>query len=84
MPRRTPAAFADPLLADLAGRDFLSPGEVARRLGVSIRTVGRLRDAGDLETVLVGCMPRITVRSYRAYITRQARRSSIRPVERRA
>ena len=83
MPRRAPAA-SDPLLTDLAGRDFLSPGEVARRLDVSIRTVGRLRDAGDLETVLVGCMPRITVRSYRAYITRQTRRSALRPVERQA
>ena len=77
MPRRAPAAPPDPLLTDLAGRDFLSPGEVARRPDVSIRTVGRLRDAGDLETVLVGCMPRITVRSYRAYILRQSRRSSI-------
>jgi hypothetical protein len=51
---------------------------------VSIRTVGRLRDAGELETVLVCCMPRITVRSYRAYIARQTRRSALRPVERRA
>lgn len=75
---------AQPLLNDLAGRDLLAPGDVAKRLGVSIRTVGRLRDAGELETVLVCCMPRITVRSYRAYIARQTRRSALRPVERRA
>lgn len=47
--------------------------EVAGFLGVSVRTVDRLRETGELETVLVGRRSvRITVSSVAHYLERQA------------
>lgn len=51
--------------------DLASKWEVASYLGVSWRTVDRLRKRGELDTVFVETLPRITKESVAAYVERQ-------------
>lgn len=49
------------------------PGEVARELRISVKTVYRLVDEGELAHVRVGRLIRIPEKSVEQYIERQTR-----------
>lgn len=57
--------------------ELLTYRGTAQRLGVSVRTVYRLVDAGELERIYVlnASQPRVTGQSVDQYIRRQARLS---------
>jgi excisionase family DNA binding protein len=56
--------------------DLASKWEVASYLGVSWRTVDRLRKRGELKTIHVESRPKITKESVVAYVERQRNASN--------
>lgn len=66
----------------MTGR-LLNPGEAAERLRCSVSLVRKLSRVGQLETVLIGRLPRYTEAALDDYVQRSTKRVSTLAVARR-